>query len=847
MKSLKGIFLIIALLFSFGQVFAQPNTKIKDGTVANSSQTPSVNAILELESTGKGFLLPRLTNKQRDDISKGSNNLEDGLTIYNVDTDCINYWSKMNDMWMSLCGTLPPANIKVDSSVCATIGFTGELRQGQPLDEARDVLSLTVDVTTMGDYNIDVITDNGYYFSTSGTFMSTGPVAIKLKGFGVPAVGYSDQINSNVVNTTIGDNITLIVNGKRENICSTTKLNVIKAPISFSLDCTSYKLSGEPYLIGQTVDQNKHYVDIDVQVTNKGVYRIQSNQVNGISFKGTGTLKNTGKNTIRLYAEGKPIDDGNYTFTVTTNSDGGGNECSFTIPVKGVDYEVDLSKSKYLGTYVQNTKLTNANKLEIEVLVKSPGTASFKIVATDNDLVEFTASDVILNYRGVGGNNAQKVILNSNNQTLPSKDKITLTGGSNSRIINSFEIPLKTQYAQFTIQCSKVKVNGKMVPDMAANDKITVDVPVKVISAGNYSIKTANINGVQFSANGSFTADQVGKEVTVTLKADGIPIKVSAQTVYQIITENNDSSGSCSFKTEAQFDEINILVIGNESAEFGPSTNSSIPAGAILTNPSNFGPNGTVKSSKINVYYYFDYYRDNPKLNVIPKGSAPKLQKLITDKKIDAIFFTWQAVVANDKAWYDLIFNFVRNERGVLVYSNSNDLFSAATLVNRMTGSFYGTGDFAGQIYSATSGKINAFRMFNIPSNAIINGPFGNLANKTMGIHQNGNYYKKTPPDMTPIASVDIKSTNMNIILQHNTDAFIMIGDGGWMSGYFSDQKNRVSNNNPLTSTRSGEAEVTVEYGLETLSSNKRVDAYNSFLYENIMAWTIKWVNENRR
>ncbi|WP_010254933.1 hypothetical protein [Myroides injenensis] len=847
MKSLKGFFLIIALLFSFGQVFAQPNTKIKDGSVANSSQTPSVNAILELESTGKGFLLPRLTNKQRDDIANGANNLEDGLTIYNVDTDCINYWSKMNDMWMSLCGTLPPANVKVDSNICSTISFSGQLIQGQPLDESRDFLSITLDVTTIGDYNIDVVTDNGYYFSTSGTFMSTGPVTIKLKGFGVPAVGYSDQITSSVVNTTIGDKIILVVNGKRENICNTTMLNVIKAPISFTLDCTSYKISDQPYLIGQTVDQNKHYVDIDVNVTNKGIYRIQSNQVNGISFKGTGTLKNTGVNTVRLYAEGKPIAEGNYPFTVTTNSDGGGNECSFTINVKGVDYEVDLSKSKYLGTYTQNTKLTSANKLEVEVLVKSPGKASFKVIATDNDLVEFTATDVVLNYRGENGNNIQKVLLNSNNQILPNKDKITLTGDGNLKIINSFEIPLKVQYAQFSIQCSKVKVNGTMVPDMAANGKITVDVPVKVLSAGSYSIKTANVNGVQFSKSGSFTADQVGKEVIVTLSADGVPIKASAQTVYQILTENNDNTGSCSFKTEAQFDEVNILVIGDVSGEFGPSTNPAIPAGAILTNPSNFGPNGTVKSSKINVYYYFDFYRDNSKLNIIPKGSSPKLQKLINDKKIDAIFFTQQAVVSNDRAWYDVLFDFVRNQRGVLVYSNSNDLYSSSTLVNRITGSNFGAGDFASPVYSGASVRVNAFRMLNIPDNPIINGPFRNIAGATMGIHLNGTYYKRIPSNMHSIAEVDISSKDMSIILQHNTDAFLMIGDGGWMGGYFSDQTDRFLNSNPLSSTRAGILEITKEYGLDGRNVTQRRDAYNSYLYANIMAWTIKWVNENRR
>jgi len=109
MKNCKYILCyFIVFLFGCTSLLAQTTTsKIKDNSVSNSSSTGSANAVLELESTSKGFLIPRMSSAQRDAISMIDRIAGDGLTIYNIDTDCINYWSKAGNMWMSLCGTLP--------------------------------------------------------------------------------------------------------------------------------------------------------------------------------------------------------------------------------------------------------------------------------------------------------------------------------------------------------------------------------------------------------------------------------------------------------------------------------------------------------------------------------------------------------------------------------------------------------------------------------------------------------------------------------------------------------------------------------------------------------------------
>jgi uncharacterized protein (TIGR02145 family) len=67
--------------------------------VGIGTQTPDASAILELESTEKGFLPPRMTTTERDAII----NPEEGLTIYNKDFKCLDTYNGMR--WVA-CNTI---------------------------------------------------------------------------------------------------------------------------------------------------------------------------------------------------------------------------------------------------------------------------------------------------------------------------------------------------------------------------------------------------------------------------------------------------------------------------------------------------------------------------------------------------------------------------------------------------------------------------------------------------------------------------------------------------------------------------------------------------------------------
>ncbi len=69
------------------------------GNVGIGTTTPAPSAVLDLVSTSKGFMLPRLTQEQRDAIVGPA----DGLVIFNTTTSCIEFYVGGN--WLALCGS----------------------------------------------------------------------------------------------------------------------------------------------------------------------------------------------------------------------------------------------------------------------------------------------------------------------------------------------------------------------------------------------------------------------------------------------------------------------------------------------------------------------------------------------------------------------------------------------------------------------------------------------------------------------------------------------------------------------------------------------------------------------
>jgi hypothetical protein len=93
------------LFVASGGLFGEDNANLFWDDTANAlglgTATPAASAILDLTSTSRGFLPPRMTSTQRDAISSPAT----GLTIFNTTTGAVNVYS---GAWAAVGGT-PPA------------------------------------------------------------------------------------------------------------------------------------------------------------------------------------------------------------------------------------------------------------------------------------------------------------------------------------------------------------------------------------------------------------------------------------------------------------------------------------------------------------------------------------------------------------------------------------------------------------------------------------------------------------------------------------------------------------------------------------------------------------------
>lgn len=81
--------LVALLLLAAAPRLAQAQTTPSGGVRIGTAGTPDASAVLDLNSTSKGLLPPRMTCAQRNAVASPAA----GLTIYNTDTNKLNTWN----------------------------------------------------------------------------------------------------------------------------------------------------------------------------------------------------------------------------------------------------------------------------------------------------------------------------------------------------------------------------------------------------------------------------------------------------------------------------------------------------------------------------------------------------------------------------------------------------------------------------------------------------------------------------------------------------------------------------------------------------------------------------------
>lgn len=212
------------------------------------------------------------------------------------------------------------------TSECLPKTIAGTYVAGKTLNDS-NYIDVQINVTNAGVYSIVTDTLNGYAFKGTGFFNDAGLKTVRLSGSGTPL--------------SAGNN--LFVVSFDTSFCL-VQVVVLPAgsggPANFTLQgsgstCLNYSVAGN-YVKDVTLTA-ANTATIGVNVTTIGTYNVTTASVNGITFSGSGTLSNTGPQTIVLTASGMPVAEETSTFTVSA----GGATCTFDVIVTAAAVAAD--------------------------------------------------------------------------------------------------------------------------------------------------------------------------------------------------------------------------------------------------------------------------------------------------------------------------------------------------------------------------------------------------------------------------------------------------------------------------------------------------------------------------
>ena len=180
---------------------------------------------------------------------------------------------------------------------CTVATLAGTYKAGTALNSSNTV-TLSVNVTTAGTYNITIPAVNGISFSGSGAMAATGIQNITLVAAGTPAAAgnFNSTFSNAASNCTF--NVTTLAGGGGTGTAAVYTLGGAGAT------CTGVVLAGT-FQAGLAMAAT-NTAKFNVTVATAGTYTIATTAVNGVTFTGAGSFAATGAQTVTLTATGTP-------------------------------------------------------------------------------------------------------------------------------------------------------------------------------------------------------------------------------------------------------------------------------------------------------------------------------------------------------------------------------------------------------------------------------------------------------------------------------------------------------------------------------------------------------------
>ena len=271
---------------------------------------------------------------------------------------------------------------------CTTATLTGVYKAGAALNSSNTV-TLAVNVTTAGTYNISIPAVNGVAFSGSGALVGTGIQTITLGGTGTPTAAGNFLSTFTSAAAICKFNVTTLAAGGGTGTAAVYTLGGANST------CTGVVLNGT-FRAGLAMGAT-NTAKFNVTVTTVGTYTIATTAVNGVTFSGSGSFAATGAQTVTLTASGTPAAAGPFNYPST----GAGSTCSFSITYTAAGAAAVFTlggaptactPATVAGTYTATTILTASNTVTIQANVTTAGT--YTIASNAVNGMTFSATGV---------------------------------------------------------------------------------------------------------------------------------------------------------------------------------------------------------------------------------------------------------------------------------------------------------------------------------------------------------------------------------------------------------------------------------------------------------------------
>jgi hypothetical protein len=370
----------------------------------------------------------------------------------------------------------------------------------------------------------------------------------------------------------------------------------------------------------------------------------------------------------------------------------------------------------------------------------------------------------------------------------------------------SIPVAPKVGNAVFTMNCAQSSIEGTYLINEEVGSTHNIKVRVNVTAGGYYNFE-ADAAGIHFSCSGIWLPMDTG-EKEVTLFASGKPVTAGVIPV-QITGETANGIVACSKTFSVAYRPIKVLCFGNDNYS---GVSSSYSINIILQSSVNFGATGTVPVQSITV------------IDGGGSSSNSTASNRITENNPDIIIigYDFHPNAANNVTLVD----FINNKKGFVLMMVQGSSNSVEATLSAIMGSSVTVG--TPQSGGTAGGTTRPFITDN--ANPLINGTFLNVGGKYWGDDAGTTYCVRS----TLPAGFEALSTNNTIVWMKNGN-FVYIGDGGFGIGNSSSTSSTIY---PCAVNADGSPKVKTQF------SNG--GAYNSYFFANIMAYAIKWVQNNR-